>query len=608
LILTAEEQRDLEKAYGKQIVSNTGYNPNKIERIEELTAEEKIFFAQKNFISPHFSVQTLYKIQGDITPIRFNRVVHDMVYSDEIFRTNFCEMCGRTVKVIFEERRILPEVVYRTLMQTEPDEIDDTLTKIMEADRRVEFDLRHGNLIRFSIFRTNENEFAVLVTIAQLIANHFEPKIFFPSVLEIFKYRRVNTTAVTVKPEHISTAISDYWARILSNPPSLPAVPYTKPSNAPFNPKAFREKISGDILSDLREKSQSSRVMLMTILQSAWGFFLQAVRGLNDIIFCQLGSSNKSGNFAFNVIPVRQKCFDNMSVEQIITQQFRQLVVSQPYGFSDWDALRKLTKGKTFDHCLSFLDFKGTPDMPYSEVKAEPQGAVVAGNSWDSQGMKLAVYFQYAATNLSVTFLYDAHQFFANVGERLAKVYNLILRQMLVHWHSTYATFMDKLVKQIRIELEDEKHLELGDEKRIITNFLTSNPILQGSAVGTAAFFADSVQLFYKFEGDRIYGDILEENLVFVVDGKVARSLDTGDGWYRALDIISKGGWINENVLMNKKRTIISAEVLTEHAKILTIPLEKVDSLFRRHPDTVKPFLEHVLKQMEKYQLLWINS
>ncbi len=84
--------------------------------------------------------------------------------------------------------------------------------------------------------------------------------------------------------------------------------------------------------------------------------------------------------------------------------------------------------------------------------------------------------------------------------------------------------------------------------------------------------------------------------------------MDTGDGWYRALDIISKGGWINENVLMNKKRTIISAEVLTEHAKILTIPLEKVDSLFRRHPDTVKPFLEHVLKQMEKYQLLWINS
>ena len=67
LILTAEEQRDLQKAYGRQIVSTTGYNPNKIERVEELTADEKIFFTQKNFISPHFSVQTLYKVQGEIT-------------------------------------------------------------------------------------------------------------------------------------------------------------------------------------------------------------------------------------------------------------------------------------------------------------------------------------------------------------------------------------------------------------------------------------------------------------------------------------------------------------------------------------------------------------
>ena len=608
LILTAEEQRDLQKAYGRQIVSTTGYNPNKIERVEELTADEKIFFTQKNFISPHFSVQTLYKVQGEITPIRFNRIVHDMVGADEIFRTNFCEICGRTVKVIFEERRVLPEVVYRTLTQTDPEEIDDTLTKIMEADRRVEFDLKHGNLIRFSIFRTDENEFAVLVTMAQIIANHFEPKIFFPSVLEIFKYRRVNKSAATVQPEHITTAISDYWARILNNPPPLPAIPYAKPSNAPFNPKAFRAKIPADILSDLREKSQSSRVMLMTILQSAWGFFLQAARGLEDIIFCQLGSNNKSGNVSFNVIPVRQKCSDNQTVEQIITQQFRQLVVSQPYGFSDWDALQKLTKGKTFDHCLSFMDFKGTPDIPYSEVKAEPQGAVVTGNSWDSQGMKLAIYFQYATTTLSITFLYDEHQFFPNVGERFAKIYNLVLRQMLVHWHSPYATFIDKLVKQIRIELSDDSQLELGDEKRIITNFLTSNPILQGSGAGTVAFFANSTQLLYKFEGDRIYGDVLKDNIVFVVEGKLARSLDTGDGWFKALDIISKGGIINESSLMEKRRTVISAEVLTEHAKLLTIPVEKIHSLFLKHPDTAKPFFEHILKQMEKYQLLWINS
>ena len=131
---------------------------------------------------------------------------------------------------------------------------------------------------------------------------------------------------------------------------------------------------------------------------------------------------------------------------------------------------------------------------------------------------------------------------------------------------------------------------------------------MQGSGAGTVAFFANSTQLLYKFEGDRIYGDVLKDNIVFVVEGKLARSLDTGDGWFKALDIISKGGIINESSLMEKRRTVISAEVLTEHAKLLTIPVEKIHSLFLKHPDTSKPFFEHILKQMEKYQLLWINS
>lgn len=607
--LTAEEKKLLEQIYGRQLVTTSGYNPNQIEKVEELTAEEKVFFAQKNFISPYFSVQALYKVKGEITPIKFNRVIHDMLKVDETFRTNFCELGDRTVKVIFAERRKLPDVVYRAFSQVEPDEVDDLLTKIMEADRRVTFDLKRGNLIRFSIFKTSELESAVLITMSQLIADFFDYKNFFLTVLGVENYKPVKKIASTAKSVHVETAIRDYWARILKDLPTIPTVPYAKPSNAPYKPKVFRENIPADILSDLREKARSNRVMMMSILQSAWGFFLQSLRSHNDVIFCQFSSSSKgTGNLSFSVIPVRQKCPGNMTVEQIITQQFRQLVVSQPYGFSDWDALLELTKGKTFDHFLSFLDFKGIQDTTYSETAASPQGTLVTNNSWDSQGAKLGVYFQYATTSLSLTFLYDANRFFKNSGERFAKIYNVVLRQMLVHWHSTFATFLDKLTHQIKIEMESEVQAHSDDDRKIISDFIIQNPILQGSGGGTVAFFADSTQLITKFEGDRIFGDILNENLIFVIKGKLARSLDTGDGWFKALDIISTGGWLNENALLEKRRTKISAEVLTEKADILLIPIEKVYSLFLKHPDTAKPFFDHILKQMEKYQLLWIQS
>lgn len=609
LELTLDEKIQLEQVYGRQITGTSGYAPNKIEKIEDLTAEESRFFAQKNFISPYFSVQTLYKIKGEITPIRFNRVVHDMIKANEIFRSNFCELDNRVVKIVFAERRILPEVVYRTFAQTESDEIDETLTKIMEADRRVNFDLKFGNLIRFGIFKTAEKEFAILVTMSQLIANSFDYKNFFAAALESAPYKSIKKISLPPQPAQIEAAIHDYWAKLLKDFPSLPTLPYVKPSNAPYNPKAFRVKIPADILSDLREKAKSSRVMLMSILQSAWGFFLQAVRKLNDVIFCQFSASAKSDeNFSVNVIPVRQKSSGSMTVDQIINQQFRQLVVSQPYGFFDWDILQEITNGKTFDHFLSFVDFKGTPTKTYSETTTTNDCVLVTSNSWDPQGMKLGVYFQYATTTLSVTFLYDANRFFKNIGERFAKIYNVVLKQMLVYWNSNYSSFSTRLVEKIKFELDADKNVPIVDDRKIISDFIVKNPILQGGTTGTVAFFSDSAKLKTMFEGDRISGDILEKNLVFVVEGKLVRSLDAGDGWFKVLDIVAQDSWLNENILLENRSTTISAEVWTEQAKILVIPLEKAESLFISHPDAAKPFFTHILKQMEKYQLLWIES
>lgn len=606
--LTSEEQAIINQTYGRQFNDKIGYGAVQVEKIVELSAEEKIFFANKNFISPYFAVQTLYKLKGELTPIRFNRVVHDMIKEEENFRANFCELNDRVVKIIFSERRTHPDVVYRTLMQTDDDEVDETLTKIMEADRRVSFDLKHGHLIRFSIFRTAETEFAVLITMPQIIASSFNQKNFFAAVQEIQLYKKEKKLILKSQPEQIETAIRDYWGRVLKDLPSMPTLPYTKPSNAPYNPQSFREKIPADILSDLREKAQSNRLMLMSILQSAWGFFLQAVRSINDVIFCQFSPNMKGENFFLNVIPVRQKSAGTMTVEQIINQQFRQLVVSQPYGFSDWELLQTLTGGKTFDHFLSFVDFKGTDTKTYSEIPANEQGVIVTSHSWDPQGMKLGVYFQYTSNTLSMTFLYDAHRFFKNVGERFAKIYNVVLRLMLVHWHAPFANFIKKLVQQMKVEMDSERDIVGVDDKKVITDFIIKNPLLQGRGAGLASFFTNSARLITKFEGDRIFGDILNENLIFVVEGKLARSLDTGDGWFKALDIISKGGWLNENVFLEKKRTEISAEILTEQAKLLIIPLDKAESLFLAHSDVAKNFFEHILKQVEKYQLLWIES
>ena len=603
--ITAEEKKVLEQIYGK-FVLDANYNKNQIDEVRELTAEENRFFERKNFISPHFCIQTLYKFQGEILPMQFNRAVKNLVTEDENFRANFCNVGTRTVKVIFARREIIPEINFRVL-KLDADELDETLIKIMEADRRLNFDIQRGNLIRFSVFRTAENESAVLVTVSQLISQRFNAESFFKSILENTKYTKLEPR-VNFKPPQIENRVKEYWTDILKNLPAPPKVPFSKEVSGLYKAEIYRAKIPADVLSDLRGKAQNNRVMLMTILQTAWGFLLQATNKNPDVFFCQLISNSKATqNFSLNLMPVRLKVSNSMTLENIVTQQFKQLVISQPYSFFDWSALENLTSRRVnlFDNFLSFLDFSVDGKL-YSQVEATPAGKIVEQNSWDSQGMKLGIYFQYNMQDLSISFRYDKNQFWAKAGERLANIYNLILRQILVYWHAPFAEFMEN-IRKVAADMS-AKDVSQEDERKIINDFIYKNKILQSESTGAAAILAEKSKLVTRFEGDRIFGDILEKNLVFVVEGKLSRSLDIGDGWFNALDIIKAGGLLNESVFLEKRRATISAEVLTEKATLLTIPLEIFESATRQSPALYKSVLQHVAAQMEKYQKLWIQS
>jgi CRP-like cAMP-binding protein len=304
---------------------------------------------------------------------------------------------------------------------------------------------------------------------------------------------------------------------------------------------------------------------------------------------------------------VRLKSTKDSNVEHIVTQQFKQLVISQPYSFFDWSAVENLTsrKGNVFDHFLSFLDFSAE-EKTFSQIAAVPEGKIVERNSWDAQGMKLGIYFQYSINSLAISFRYDKNQFSLNAGEYIANLYNLILRQMLVYWHAPFSDFIEN-IKKIAAEMSAREDSTENENQKII-DFIYKSKILQSESTGSTSVLVENSKLLTRFEGDRIYGDILEKNLVFVVEGKLSRSLDTGEGWFNALDIIKADDLINESIFSPKRRAVISAEVLTEKAVLLAIPLVAFESATRQSPALYKSVLQHISSQMEKYQMLWLQS
>lgn len=602
--LNPDEKNILESVYGRQIFGGVGYNPRKLEAIRDLNEHETKFFVSKNFVSPHFYVQTLYKVRGNVNPMKFNLAVNRMINETENLRANFCTVGTRTVKVVHPQNFLRPEVVFRNISEAEGDEINEILTRLIESDMRREFDLRHDPLIRFSVFKTSDFEFAVLVTLPQLISTSFDSEKFFAILSDRVDEVKPKISAdETLSKVFDRKSVQDYWEKMLENAPPIAKLPFERkvlPGN--YRQRVYRAKIPVDILSDLRGKAQSNQLMLTAILQSAWGFMLQTSNKRRDCLFCQILSTSK--DFSLNMIPVRLFSDENSTVEKIITQQFRQLVVSQPYSRVYWDDLKNLSPRKLFDHFLSFRDFRAS-EFDYFGAKSDVFGHIVMQNSWDAHGMKLGAYFRYSERNLAVNFLYDERQFATGGVEKIFELYNLVLQQILVDWNAKYSTFTENLSRRMKISDSEVSSEEI---RKQIRDFLSQLSILQGRFEGTIGLFDDSAELATFYEGDRISGSMLTENFIFVVDGKLSRSADTGDGWYNPLDIVTRNGFVNPTNLLDKPKLLLSAEVLTEKSQVLMIPREKMLSILQKNSEIALSMMNFALTQMEKYQRLWLRS
>ena len=131
---------------------------------------------------------------------------------------------------------------------------------------------------------------------------------------------------------------------------------------------------------------------------------------------------------------------------------------------------------------------------------------------------------------------------------------------------------------------------------------------MQGRFEGTIGLFESHAKIITHYEGDRISGDMLKKNFLFVVSGKLARNVDAGDGWYNPIDIVSKNGFVNPSNLLDKQRLILSAEVLTEQAELLILPHDLLIETVRENSEVALSLMNYALEQMERWQMLWLQA
>ena len=382
----------------------------------------------------------------------------------------------------------------------------------------------------------------------------------------------------------------------------MPKLPFSITAKNFYKQRAYRMTIPTAIMSDLREKAKSNKMMLMSIFQTAWAILLQEFNKTRDIVFSTLVPEKTSEDI--NSMPVRLKFKDEETLQDLVKEEFKQLMISQPYAMKNFSAINNIIKpqNKTFDHFLSFGDFMKDEQL-FSTAEAKSEGTLVLQNSWNSQNSKLGLYFNYKENTTSITILFDENKFVLDFETLLSRRYFLILQQMILDWNLNYKIFSQRLAERFKAEPSPKENDEV-----YLQNFISQLELLQGGESGNLNMMMQISKLKTYFEGDRISEEDMENNLIFVAEGKLSRSLEAGDGWYNSLDVVKENRWINETVLLKKRKSKMSAEILTEKAILMFIPLEEMNKILNIDFGLNKKFLLHVLGEMEKYQKLWIQS
>ena len=576
-----------------------------IATIQSLTEREQCVIDGQYLVSSAFSIQILYKVKGDIQQNTFNQAAREISNKNPMLRSSFCKLGDRMVRVTFFSR--MPEITYRNMEHMSGSSLHTALSKIMTEEKRRGFDLVTDTLVRINVIHTGESEYAVIVTQSVLTALSWSAHELIAKALNVTTLSPENLAGVYISEQEteLSRVVLAYWKSLLKDIPHLPDVPGHKPSAKAYKPAEYEFRIAPRDFKILMDHSNGNKNMLMTLLQTAWGLFLQYVSGNLDTYYCLLLPDNcarlQNATATIGIINpmiVRLTCDESQKMKDIVGQQFRQMITSQSYACSRIQdlcrAIDHVDLNDLFTHFLSFHTFS-MHVQSYAKAEGSADGRVVDMHSWEPRLYDLAVYFHLDEQGLRVIFVYNQNNFIFYGIERLAKYYDIVLHALLANWEHSFEDFELSLHDHLAGIRGNKLDANIKQQKRI--DFFSHLEMFHELPKQQLKILAAAAQMKIYSENDIIPMVDQEDSLLFIADGTVARSIDHGTS-ISPLDIRKENSCLNENALLTENSIRLSLQIVTEKAHIISLPV----SAIRGDKELWGKMLAYAQKEVEKYQ------
>ena len=614
-----------------------------LEAIRPLNKSECVFFSGQDTFTPSLMVQTLYKIKSThaappesdmkniisegyssakrtdaIVPILFKRMLRRFLFSNKAPRTSFIRTNDNIWAVELDSSLPLDTITFHLIDFDDSEALDKKLYEIMAAERHQNFELENIFLPRISVYRITSQEFAVLITQPQIIANAWDPVEFLKTLVhkddlqEIKSVNKIDNTAkentLEVNKQVDRKQFIEFWQKYLYELPAKPKIAKYYNENALTTDIGVHNVyFSGEETNTIKSViNNKERAVWIALSQTLWGINLQLINSCNDVHFPVLlpkkGTriDNMNTSQLHNALPIRVKTSPNDIISNVVKKQFSQLLGAQPLGRPTREELIEITGNE--EHYNHFISFQGfwTEGNSFSHV--ENVGISTVDSNVIDLGKDLAVYFHYNNNQLEIEAIYNANAIPPDAVAFLMKQFKNITSKLPACWNNTIEEMKELIVNnyQNNDNLTHNQAMALGS---ILSKFpLFANiPVLRINNLITNAHIAELSR------GEIVQQiNLPQKNIAFVVSGKVLRYREASDGWLNPLNVLKPTNVINEFAILEPNSNIY-AEVVSNTAVIVFLSVKNVQKLLDEIPQFGSNFSKHLLKELNKYQKRWMT-
>ncbi|MGO4294286.1 amino acid adenylation domain-containing protein [Chitinophaga sp. RAB17] len=246
-----------------------------------------------------YNIPVAYRLKGPLNTNILHNALLEVINRHESTRTTFAFVDGEL------KQEIKPTAYFSFRLDAielrSSDDPEAALTKILQEESGVPFDLKVGPLLRFSLYRTGNDEHVLSLTMHHIVCDGWSMEIMFKEIIALYNAGLKKTDPllplttlqyrdyVAWLREHLAqhnAGYSRYWKDQFSRPVAPLQLPadFPRPSKQTFNAAMYAFAVDQDMVAQLREMSLEYEATVSDILLAAFYMLLYIRTGQQEIV------------------------------------------------------------------------------------------------------------------------------------------------------------------------------------------------------------------------------------------------------------------------------------------------------------------------------------